>query len=153
MGDGVTITIEGTAQIDAAIKRLYGLGARKRDMSKIFKDNMQPLIAAGKAQAPKGNYKTTGKQRLTSRAHKSGTLKRSIKFKVSKKFKSVYYVLAGGSNSPGTNAWYAHMVARGTKRGITANLFMDRAWDSLGNSILSGIEKDLWQLGDKLWRG
>lgn len=132
--DGVTITIEGTERIDQALKRLHSLSARKRDVTNVFRRAIKPLITAGKAEAPV----------------RSGRLRRSIKFKTSKKYPNVWYVLAGSSTAVSQNAYYAHMVGRGTKK-IKANPFMDRAWNLTGNQVINDLETGLWALGDKLW--
>ena len=151
MADGVTITIEGTAGIDAAFKRLHDLGSRKRDITKIFSNNMRPLMQAGKATAPKS--KSGGRSKMyASRTHSAGTLRRSIKFATSKKFANVWYVVARRSKSSNSDAWYAHMVGQGTKH-QRANPFMDRAWEATKGGVLSGLERDLMALGQKLWEG
>lgn len=138
--DGVTVEIIGTEKIDQALKRLHSLSARKRDVTDVFRRSMKPLITAGKSEAPV----------------KTGRLRRSIKFKTSKKYPNVWYVLAGSSKAASQNAYYAHMVGRGHKvrngsNRLDANQFMDRAWNSTGNQVIKDLEDGLMNLAHKLW--
>ena len=141
----VQVTLKGTENVKKALNRLADMGARKRDISAVFRTATKPLIQAGKQEAPIGTVKTYSK-RYTSRRHKPGTLRGSIKFFTSKKYKSTWYV------TPGPKGWYKHFIGLGTRRGIQPNPFMARAWDKAGGGVISKIEKGLWDLVEKIWR-
>jgi len=149
MADKVTIKIEGTAEIERALKRLISVGEKRTDINKVFKSAMIPLVNAGKNQAPRGVKISKGNS-LSSRDHRPGTLRRSIRFKASKK-KHIFYVTAGSNRNKSANAWYAHMVGQGTKfrRG---NPFMDRAWNMTSEAVFKNIESGLNELYRKEWR-
>ena len=127
MADGVTIEIKGTEKIDQALKRLHGLGARKRDVTKVFSTGMKPLIGEGKNQATVS----------------TGRLRRSIKFRTSKRYKNIWYVFAGRNKNPRSDAFYAHIVGK-------KNPFMSRAWNAKGESVVKAIEDGLMDLVQKI---
>jgi len=148
-----TITIEGTEQIDLALKRLREAGSRKRDVTKVFSQSVRPLISAAKATAPMNKRARTSSREYESRRHTAGTLKRSIKFKTSKRYHNIWYVVPQRGRKANYDAWYAHMVGEGTKRGITPNPFMQRAWNTAGNHVVKNIETGLWNLLRRVWDG
>lgn len=147
--DGVSIEVYGSEKIDQALKRLHYLSARKRDVTDVFRRSLKPLITAGKATAPMSSGGVRG-SRYASRNHRAGQLRRSIKFLTSKRYVNVWYVRAGRTKQETTDAWYAHMVGKGTKR-MKANPFMDRAWNSTGNQVIKDLEDGLMALGQRLW--
>lgn len=151
MADGVTITIEGTQEIDNLLMRLAGAGARKRDVTAVYRKAMAPVVKAGKAAAPLSSRPVI-KTRLASRVHARGTLRRAIKFKTSRRQHNVWYVVPDRGANKKYDAWYAHFVGRGTVRGITANPFMDRAWAVAGKGTIKGIEDGLFALMEKIWK-
>jgi hypothetical protein len=138
----VTLKISGTPEVIRALDRLQMMPeVRKRDITAIFRKNMKQLQVAGAAAAPISKGRKT-----------SGTLRKSFKFKTSKKYKNTWYVLPEKGRKAKFDAWYAHFHL-GTRRGMKVNRFMDRAWRSVGNKVMSGIKDDLLKLIKKVWEG
>ncbi len=103
-----------TAKIDfrefeAALARLKKMGdVRKRDISKVFRDASKPIVNSAKKYAGRSAEGVVF-SKYKSRIHQKGNLKKSIKFRTSKKFRLVYYVTP--------TAWYSQIVAAGHTAG------------------------------------
>ena len=130
---GATFTVDMTGY-NASIKRLYEMGeVRRRDIADIFRKADKGIISSAKstvAVSKKGAYS----KEYASRTHAKGFLRKSIKFKVSKKFKLVYYV--------NPDAWYSMIYARGHGR-FMGNPFMERAISIRGGQAERLVRKGL----------
>ena len=113
---GTTIEITNLREYNAAIERLQGMGARKRDITAIFRNASKPLTKAKKARVGVSSH---GVQRsiYRSRIHPPGTLRRSIKFVVSKKYKRVYFVVPT-TKQPKADPFYVVFYVKGAKKGV-----------------------------------
>jgi hypothetical protein len=122
---------------NASIKRLYEMGeVRRRDIADIFRKADKGVLSMAKATvrvSKKGAYS----KEYASRTHPKGYLRKSIKFKVSRKFKMVYYV------NPG--AWYAMIYTRGHGR-FMGNPFIERAVLIRGSQAERLVRKGLDEL-------
>jgi len=149
----VRLTIHGTKDVIRGLDALAAMdNVRKRDISAIFSKNMKILRTAARNEAPKSKRLRTYSKQYASRRHEPGTLKRSLKFKTSKRFKHRWYIVADRGRKAKYDAWYTHFLL-GTSQGQEPNRFMDRAWASVGNSVMNGIANDLQNLIQKVWRG
>jgi hypothetical protein len=123
----VTLKLENTAEVFKGIKDLYNMGdVRKRDITKAFRVGSRLLVKQAKSLVP---VRKTGeiKSRYLSRRHSPGTLRRAIRFRISKKYRLAYFVGATSSNKQAYNAadpFYQKFFMQGTKGavvGATAN--------------------------------
>lgn len=97
------------SQFNNSVERLLKLGQiRKRDIAQVFRSASRPLVSSAKSGAGRSSQGVVY-SRFTSRLHTSGNLARSIKFRVSKRRKFVYYVTP--------TAWYHQIVIAGSKGG------------------------------------
>lgn len=146
MPDGLTVDFK---EFNAATKRALEMGeVRKRDIADIFRRSNRPVISLAKSTIQRsryGGYASRGKKTgslYTSRAHTPGNLKRSIGFKVSRKYMLTYWVRP--------KAWYSAIYAggHGTWGG---NPFMERAWAIAGESVTNNIRRELGKLIQGVW--
>jgi hypothetical protein len=122
---------------NASIKRLYEMDkVRRRDIADIVRKADKWIIATAKATV-KNSKKGAISKKYPSRSHPSGFLKKSIKFKVSKKFKLVYYV--------NPDAWYSMIYSKGHGK-FLGNPFIDRAVSIRGSQAERLVKKGLDEL-------
>jgi hypothetical protein len=166
-----TLEITNAKEFNLSLEKLKQAGGRKRDLSKIFRTATKPLVSTAKRNVKK---RTTGeiKSIYPSRIHDPGTLKKSIKFVTSKKYKIVYYV--GSRASKGADTYYAIMHASGRK-GFTLSKpayingkwvakgtfikpyagsdYMGKAITSTQDTVLSNLDRELSNYIGRVWNG
>ena len=119
---------------NASIKRLYEMGeVRRRDIADIFRKADKGIISTAK-QTVRVSDKGAYSKQYASRTHPKGFLRRSIKFKVSKKYKLVYYV--------NPDAWYSQIYSTG-HGSFMGNRFMERAVSIRGSQAERLVRKGL----------
>lgn len=117
--DGVSITIRNFDRFD---RILNGLGSISKG-TKIVKTSLmqaaKPVRTAAKKEAPVRKKEPFFKDKIDSRNHKKGTLRRSIKSALRPKYgdknffaAAVFTQRGGAVNSDG---WFSHMVNSGHK--------------------------------------
>lgn len=100
---GLSVRLDGLNRALAALDRQSGT-ALKRRVRMGMQAGGKLLVKPIRAEAPR----------------RTGTLARSVSVRTGR----------DGSVSVGPRSWYRHFVIRGTRRGVTANPFVDRAVDS-----------------------
>ena len=148
---GISLEIDDS-QMQALYKRLEQLGSRKRDISKVYRDATKILVKAYKSRIKKRQtQKNEGSHRTW---HKPGTLRRSIKFFTSKKYKAVFYVgpRHGTNIKRDSDGWYAHFVEYGTEK-QKAQRFAYKAQRATGKAVMRKVERGLIALIKKLENG
>ena len=130
------------SDFNAAVKRAYEMGeVRRRDIADVFRKADRLMVTTIKSQAPKGTRDVVSKK-YPSRSHKRGFLRKSIKFKVSRKYKFVYWV------NPG--AWYSNIVIAGHGN-VPANAFVERAANQVEGAVVKDIKDGLGRLTERVW--
>lgn len=166
-----TIEIVNEKQFNLSLEKLKQAGGRKRDISKIFRTATRPLVSAAKKNIVKrksGEIKSI----YPSRIHEPGTLKKSIKFITSKKYKMVYWV--GARSTKKADTYYSIMyaggrkgftlnkpafingkwVAKGTRiKGYQGNPFMDNAINQTKEIVLNTLDKEISNYLGRVWNG
>jgi hypothetical protein len=166
---GASIVLVNKEQFNLSLEKLKQAGGRKRDVAAIFRTATKPLVKSAKSNV---SARKTGeiKSYLPSRVHPKGTLKKSIKFAVSKKYKLVYWVAP--MTKSGADTYYVRMfaggrkdfvvskpafindrwVAKGTKiRGYAGTDFMGKAISATEAVVFNSIEKGMSDLLQKLF--
>lgn len=166
-----TLEITNAKEFNLSLEKLRQSGGRKRDISKIFKTATKPLVSTAKKNIKK---RRTGeiKSIYPSRVHEPGTLKKSIKFITSKKYKVVYYV--GAKTRKGADTYYAIMHASGRKgftldkpayingkwvaKGTTikpyaGSDYMGKAITSTQSQVLNNLDTELSNYLGRVWNG
>jgi hypothetical protein len=113
---GTTIEITNLQEYNASIERLQGMGARKRDITAIFRNASKPLTKAKQARVGVSSHGVQSSI-YRSRIHPPGTLRRSIKFVVSKRYKRVYFVVPT-TKQPKPDPFYVVFYVKGAKKGV-----------------------------------
>jgi hypothetical protein len=122
---------------NASIDRLYRLGeVRKRDIADVFRKADRGVVSLAKATVKKSPHGAYSKQ-YPSRTHPPGTLRKGIKFAVSKRLNLVYWVTP--------TSWYAMIYSVGHGR-WGGNPFMERAMSIKGDQTKRLIENGLNKL-------
>ena len=149
---GISLEVD-VSELEHLYKRLQSLEARKRDIAAVYRDATKMLIKAYKGRIRKSK-KGASKQRLESRVHRAGTLRRSIKFFTSKKYKRVFYVgpRSGTKIKADYDGWYAHFVEYGTEH-QDKQLFAYKAQRATGKAVMRKVERGLIALIKKLENG
>jgi hypothetical protein len=139
-GDGMTVDL---SEFRAATDRAYRMGeVRRRDIAKVFRDANSQTIKTAKTlvkRSKRGSYSL----QYPSRTHTAGALRRGVKFKVSKKYNLVYYVLS--------TAWYSAIYATG-HGSWKGNKFIESAWQTSQNPVTESIKNGLSRLTENTWK-
>lgn len=143
----ITLEVENINQINKAFSDLRAMGiAKKGDISKIYRKATKPLVASTRSLIPARRNKTTY-SRYSTRTHRPGALKRSIKFVASRHYKLVYYVGSKDNKAGFTktgklrdDVYYKHMYAYGTKGSVVGSksggaAYINGSWVSKGTKI------------------
>jgi len=135
-----TLEITNGKQFNLTLEKLKQAGGRKRDISKIFRTATKPMVSAAKKNI---SIRKSGeiKSMYPSRVHPPGTLKRALKFAVSKKYKLVFFV--GAKSKKGADTYYQTMYASGRK-GFTLSkpAYIGGRWVSAGTQIKGYTGRD-----------
>lgn len=131
-------------EFTAATNRAYSMGeVRRRDIAKVFRDANNPAIKTAKSLAEKSTFGSYS-FKYPKRTHTAGNLKRGVRFRVSKRYKLVYYMVS--------SAWYSAIYSTG-HHSFSGNKFMARAWHYQKNIVTSDIKDGLGKLTKRTWNG
>jgi len=107
----------------------------------VLRKHAQPVMKKMKELAPVSQHGVTS----GNNPHPAGYLKASIGIIGSRKGK--YPTVWVRPRFKGKwDPWYEHFPVGGTRRGVQANPFIDRAWDATKAGVTTGIKMDMSRL-------
>lgn len=137
------VEIKGFPELQRKLKQLGNDKIKKREMLKVLRQVAKPTVKAARNQAPISSKPHVQAGKRTYKIIEPGNLKKSIGNITGKrglgKQNAVLYV---GPRSKGKkyDGWYGAFVHGGTKK-ITANPFMDRAFNQTKGQVTADAEK------------
>jgi HK97 gp10 family phage protein len=132
MADGITISIEGLAELQTALRELPDATA-KNVLRRVGKTRLAPMAERARQLAPVDQGELRDSIAVSTKLTRR---QRSLHVKESP---DAIEVFAGAGPHP-----QAHMQEYGTEHNAPQP-FMRPAWDAERDGVLEGIKDDLWQ--------
>ena len=173
MAGQFSLELMNGTEFNIKLDKLREAGGKKTKITSIMRESSRPLVSTMKQHISKRPKSYVLKSRYASRVHPPGTLRRSIKFKNSKKHAIAYYI--GPDSTKAADTYYAHMysggtsdrvlkrgaafiggkwVAKGTKiRGYKGKAFAEIASRQVGTSVLNTANNKLGTYLQQVWNG